>query len=105
MLFFCLHHSSKSDQGPATGFLRRHSLLHVFFNRKLQMRGHLRIEVAVERLLGEEGTHALPSLPQCIDHRSPPCLSMPRTRPITLASRCQYAASSASCFRPRLVIS
>ena len=101
MLLLCLLHSSKPDERLAAGLFGGHALLQVILNRNLQMGGHLHVEFPIYLRVRKRGTQTLKYQFHPV-HLCSPCIAS--TRPITSERRCQYAASSASCLRPFLVI-
>src|ERR1035438_1643141 len=103
MFLFRLFHSAEADQRLASGFLLRHAPLHVLFDRKFQMRRHLRIEFRIPLRVAKERTHTIHRLPYRAHHTSP-STGIASTRSTTLDNLCQWAASLASCLRPLLVM-
>ena len=67
------------------------------------MRRNLGIQFRVLVLLTKKGQYPLQAFAQS-SHYNSPSAGMANTRPITRVKRCQYAASSANCLRPLLVI-
>src|SRR5215472_4104427 len=98
MLLKCLLHSSKLDKGLAPGFFRRHAAPEVFFHRHFQMGGNFFVDLVIESIIAEERADSVDCCSKGIPHGSTPSPCIARTRPMTPASRCQYAASFANCF-------
>ncbi len=89
VVFASLLDAAEADEGLAAGFFGRHAALDVFFDGEFEMRGHLGVELTVERLLMKEGADAVESLMERKAHRLPLSSCMESTRPITLERRCQ----------------
>ena len=87
--------------GVAACFFGGHAFLQVVLYRNLQMGGDLHVEFPIYLRVRKRGTQTLKHQFHPVHLCSPFIAS---TRPITSERRCQYAASSASCLRPFLVI-
>src|ERR1700681_4072097 len=104
MLFDGLLFSAEMDQCLTTSFLSGQAALQIFFDGQLQVRGQFRIQIVIQLFAAENRGYSMEKLPQPVNHRSPPSSCIARTRLMTLASLCQFTASSESCLRPLLVM-
>jgi hypothetical protein len=100
----CLLTSPELNRCLSSRFFLGHAAPQIFPDGHLEVHRHLRIKVVVKFSFAEKSANALQQLAKLVPHFSPPSSFMANTRPITPLSRCQYAASSASCFRPRWVM-
>ena len=87
MPLFRLRDSAEPDERLPPRLLGRHAVPDVLLGCHLEVRGHLGVEVPVERHRGPQGAQTVQRAPQPGDHRSRPGAAS--TRPMTAASRSQ----------------
>src|ERR1700722_12187954 len=103
MLFDGLLFSAETDQCLTPSFLSGQAVPQIFFGGQLEVRRKFGVQVVVQFVAAKNRDDPMKKLLKPVDHcSSPSCI--PRTRLMTLASLCQFTASSESCLRPFLVM-
>ena len=95
--------AAEVDQGATAGFFRRHALLDVLFDGEFEMGRDFDFKVRIQVWFVEEGEYPGEILAER-SRRFPPSEVPARTRATIPERRRQYAASAASCLRPRRVM-